>query len=449
MSKKSSIRVGCGAGFSDDRIDPAQEMAEKGNVDYLAFECLAERTIARENLTRLKDPEKGYTPYLSERFQAVLPACLRNGVRIVTNMGAANPLAAARAVRGEAKALGLGEVPVAVVLGDDVTEHIRANPQLRLLESGEPVESILPCMAAANAYLGADVVRAGLDTGAPVVMTGRVSDPSLFLACMMHGLDWSYDDYAKLAVGTIAGHLMECAAQLTGGCFADPGKKDVPDMARIGFPFADVDAAGNLVLGKVDGSGGRLDVMTCKEQVLYEMHDPSSYITPDCILDITDVSFDQLGKDRVRVNGAKARPRTPTYKVVVGFHDGWIGEGEVGYAGPNALARAQLAERIVRERLKMRGFTYPELRVDYIGMSSLHGLGAGRTEPYEVRLRIAARSPDRKAALAVGFEMRTLHVNGPAGGGGGTNAIREVLGVKSVLLPRELVKTQVVVEGAR
>lgn len=449
MSKKSSIRVGCGAGFSDDRIDPAQEMAEKGNVDYLAFECLAERTIARENLTRLKDPEKGYTPYLSERFQAVLPACLRSGVRIVTNMGAANPLAAARAVRREAQALGLGDVPVAVVLGDDVTEQIRANPQLPLLESGEPVEAILPRMAAANAYLGADVVRAGLDTGAPVVMTGRVSDPSLFLACMMHGLDWSYDDYPKLAVGTIAGHLMECAAQLTGGCFADPGKKDVPEMARIGFPFADVDAAGTLVLGKVEGSGGRLDVMTCKEQVLYEMHDPSSYITPDCVLDITDVTFDQVAKDRVRVNGARARARTPTYKVVVGFHDGWIGEGEVGYAGPNALARAKLSEQIVRERLRMRGFTYPEIRVDYIGMSSLHGMSEGRVEPYEVRLRIAARSPDRKAAQAVGFEMRTLHVNGPAGGGGGTNAIREVLGVKSVLLPRELVKTQVVVEGAR
>jgi hypothetical protein len=265
---------------------------------------------------------------------------------------------------------------------------------------------------------------------------------------MMHGLDWSYDDYSKLAVGTLAGHLMECAAQLTGGCFADPGRKEVPDMARIGFPFADIDAAGNLVLGKVDGSGGRLDVMTCKEQVLYEMHDPSSYITPDCILDITDVGFEQVGKDRVRVEGARARPRTPTYKVVVGFHDGWIGEGEVGYAGPNALARARLSEQIVRERLKMRGFTYPEMRVDYIGMSSLHGMGAGRVEPYEVRLRIAARSPDRKAAQAVGFEMRTLHVNGPAGGGGGTNAIREVLGVKSVLLPRELVRTQVVVEGA-
>jgi hypothetical protein len=449
VKKRSGIRVGCGAGFSDDRIDPAQEMAEQGGVDYLVFECLAERTIARENLARLKDPDKGYTPYLSERFQAVLPACLRRGVRIVTNMGAANPVAAARAVRREAQALGLGDIPVAVVLGDDVTEQIRANPQLPLLESGEPVESILPRMAAANAYLGADIVRAGLDTGAPVVMTGRVADPSLFLACMLHGLGWSYDDYPKLAVGTIAGHLMECAAQLTGGCFADPGSKDVPDMARIGFPFADVGAEGGLTLGKVDGSGGRLDVMTCKEQVLYEMHDPSSYVTPDCVLDITDVSFDQVGKDRVRVNGAQARPRTPSYKVVVGFHDGWIGEGEVGYAGPNALARARLSEQIVRERLKMRGFIYPEMRVDYIGMSSLHGMGAGRLEPYEVRLRIAARSPDRKAAQAVGFEVRTLHVNGPAGGGGGTNGVREVLGVKSVLLPREWVQPRLVVEGAR
>jgi len=444
---KSKIRVGCGAGFSDDRIDPAQEMAEKGRCDYIAFECLAERTIARENMTRLKDPEKGYTPYLSERFQAVLPACMRQGIKIVTNMGAANPLAAARAVRREAHALGLGEVPVAVVLGDDVTEAIRANPQLPLMESGEPVESLLPRIAAANAYLGADIVRDALATGAPVVMTGRVSDPSLFLACMLHGLGWSYEDYAKLAVGTIAGHMMECAAQLTGGCFADPGKKDVSGMATIGFPFADVDQAGNLELGKVDGSGGRLDEMTCKEQVLYEMHDPARYITSDCILDVTDVSFEQTGKDRVRIRGPRAKPRTPTYKVVVGFHDGWIGEGEVGYAGPNALARAKLSEQVVRERLKMRGFNYPEIRVDYIGMSSLHGMGNGRPEPYEVRLRIAARSPDRKAAQAVGFEMRTLHVNGPAGGGGGTTGLKEVLGVKSLLLPRELVQPRVVVEG--
>lgn len=443
-----TIRVGTGAGFSDDRLDPGLEMAEKGDVDYLVFECLAERTIARETLTRLKDPDKGYTPYLVERFQLVLPPCVKKGIRIVTNMGAANPLGAAKVVRREAASLGLGDVPVAVILGDEVADVIRANPQLPLLENGEPVESMLPRMASANVYLGADVVRDAFATGAKIVIGGRISDPSLFLGCMLHGLGWAYDDWPRLAAGTLAGHLMECAAQLTGGCFADPGKKDVEGMTHIGFPFADVGADGSLVLGKPDGSGGRLDVMTCKEQVLYEMHDPTSYVTPDCVLDITDVEFAQVAKDRVRASGAKARPRTPTYKVVMGYHDGWIGEGEVAYAGPNALARAKMSEAIVRERLKMRGFSYPEIRVDYIGMSSLHGKVDERPEPYEVRLRIAARSHDRKAAQAVGFEVRTLHVNGPAGGGGGNNSVKEVLGVKSLLIPRELVKTRIVVEGA-
>ena len=444
----NSIRVGTGSGFSDDRFEPAKDLAERGGVDYLVFECLAERTIARETLTRLKDPDRGYTPYLVERFQAVLPACVKNNVRIVTNMGAANPAGAARVVRREARALGLGDIPVAVVTGDDVTEIVRANPQLTLMESGEPVESLIPRMASANAYLGADAVRDALATGAPVVMTGRVADPSLFLGTMLHGLGWSYDDYARLAVGTLAGHMMECAAQLTGGCFIDPGKKDAEDPVSIGFPYADVGRDGRLVLGKLEDSGGRLDVQTCSEQILYEMHDPSSYVTPDCVLDVREVEFASESQHRVRVTGARAKPRTPSYKVVVGYHDGYIGEGEVGYAGPNALARAKLAEKIVRERLRLRGFSYPEIRVDYIGMSSLHGMADDRPEPYEVRMRFAARSPDRKAAQAVGFEVRTLHVNGPAGGGGGTNGMREVLGVKSILIPRDLVKAHVSVEGA-
>ena len=444
---KSSIRVGTGAGFSDDRIEPAADLAERGKLDYLVFECLAERTIARENLARLKDPERGYTPYLVERFQAVLPACMKNGIRIVTNMGAANPQGAARAVRREAKAMGFADLPVAVVTGDDVADIVRKNPQLPLMENGEPVESLVPRMASANVYLGADVIRDALATGAPVVMTGRVADPSLFLGTMLHGLGWGYDDYPRLAAGTLTGHLMECAAQVTGGCFVDPGKKDCDDPVNIGFPYADIKNDGSVTLGKLEDSGGRLDVMTCTEQILYEMHDPTSYITPDCILDITDVEFAQDSPHRVRATGAKARPRTPTYKVVVGYHDGFIGEGEVGYAGPNALARAKLAEKIVRARLKQRGFTYPEIRVDYIGMSSLHGMGEGRPEPYEVRMRIAARSPDRKAAQAVGFEVRTLHVNGPSGGGGGSNTIREVLAVKSILIPREMVKPAVTVEG--
>lgn len=446
-AKPSSIRVGTGAGFSDDRFEPAADLAEYGKLDYLVFECLAERTIARETLARLKDPEKGYTPYLVERFRSVLPSCVRNGVRIVTNMGAANPVAAARAVRREAMDMGLGSLPVAVVTGDDVADIVRAHPELRLMENGEPVESLLPRMASANAYLGADAVRDALATGAPIAITGRVADPSLFVGCMLHGLGWSYDDYPRLAMGTLAGHLMECAAQLTGGCFIDPGRKDADDATNIGFPYADVGQDGSLVLGKLSTSGGRLDVMTCSEQILYEMHDPTTYITPDCVLDITGVEFASLDPHRVRASGATARARTDTYKVVLGYHDGWIGEGEVGYAGPNALARAKLSEQIVRERLKMRGISYPEIRVDYIGLSSLHGMGQppgkDRPEPYEVRLRMAARSPDRKTAEALGFEIRTLHVNGPAGGGGGTNGVREVLAVKSLLIPRTLVKTSV------
>lgn len=444
---KSTVRVGTGAGFSDDRFEPARDLAERGKVDYLVFECLAERTIARETLSRLKNPDAGYTPYLVERFEAILPACRRNDVRVVTNMGAANPQSAARKVREVAKSIGLGDVPVAVVSGDEVAEVIRAHPELQLMESGEPVESLLPRMAAANAYLGADIIRDALATGAPVVMTGRVADPSMFVGALMHGHGWSYDDYPKLAVGTLAGHLMECAGQLTGGCFIDPGRKDADDPVNIGFPYADVTRDGALTLGKLETSGGRLDVQTCTEQVLYEMHDPARYITPDCVLDITDVEFMAESKHRVRATGAKAKPRTSTYKAVIGYHDGYIGEGEVGYAGPNAVARAQLAEKIVRERLKLRGLSYPEIRVDYIGMSSLHRMGEGRPEPYEVRLRMAARSPDRKTAQALGFEMRTLHVNGPSGGGGGTNAVREVIGVKSVLVPREWVKPRVTVEG--
>ncbi|GAA0528161.1 acyclic terpene utilization AtuA family protein [Pigmentiphaga daeguensis] len=443
---KTRVRIGAGAGFSDDRFEPALELAERGELDYLVFECLAERTIARETLSRIKDPETGYTPYMRDRLRMVMPACMQAGIRIVTNMGAANPLGAARVIRRDALSLGLPPPVVAAVVGDDVTEIVRAHPELRLLDTGEPVESLLPRMAAANAYLGADIVREALARDAQIVVTGRVADPSMFVGCMLHGLGWSYDDYPRLAAGTFTGHLLECAAQLTGGCFADPGKKDVPDMARIGFPYADVDADGSVRLGKVAGSGGRLDVATCTEQALYEIHDPARYITPDCVLDITEAEFEQLGPDRVGFRGTRAAPRTDTYKVVVGYHDGWIGEGEVGYAGPNAVARARLSEQIVRERLKLRGFSYPEIRVDYIGMSSLHGMGAGRSEPYEVRLRVAARSPDKKAAQAVGFEMRTLNVNGPAGGGGTLEALREVIGVRSLLLPRHLVHPEVVIE---
>jgi hypothetical protein len=455
MTKSANLlRIGAGSSFADDRITPAVELAEQGELDYLVFECLAERTIARENLTRMKNPEKGYTPRLLDRMGAVLPACARNGVRIVSNMGAANPAAAAWAIRRHAGEIGLGDVSCTVVLGDDVADILRKQPGTPLMESGEPLESILPRMASANAYLGADVICRALETGAQIVITGRVADPSLFLAPAMHHYGWRYDDWPRIAAGTAAGHLLECCAQVSGGCFADPGKKDVKDLARLGFPYADVAADGSVWIGKLKDSGGRVDLATCKEQLIYEVHDPADYITPDCVLDFTGVELSQVDTDRVRLEGAVARPRTPTYKVTVGYHDGYIGEGQISYAGINAVPKARLAAEVVQQRLKDRGFTYPEVRVDLIGMSSVHGMPDGmaqpRAEPYEVRLRIAVRTNDRAAAEAVGFEVRALHVNGPAGGGGGSDpVVREILAVQSVLLPRALVDPQVVVEAAR
>jgi hypothetical protein len=446
---KDLLRIGAGASFADDRIAPAVDLAERGELDYLVFECLAERTVARENLTRMKDPEKGYTPRLIDRIGAVLPACLSNGVRIVSNMGAANPQAAARLIRRHANDQGLADVSCAVVRGDDVADIVRKRPDLPLMETGEPVESLLPRMASANAYLGADVICRALATGAQIVITGRVADPSLFLAPAMHHYGWRYDDWPRVASGTAAGHLLECCAQVSGGCFADPGKKEVDDLARLGFPYADVAADGRFWIGKLADSGGRVNLATCKEQLLYELHDPAEYITPDCVLDITDLALVETGRDRVSFDGAKARPRTPTYKVTVGYHDGFIGEGQISYAGINAVPKAKWASEIVQQRLKDRDFSYAEVRTDLIGMSSLHGTAANRVEPYEVRMRLAARTTDRKAAEAVGFEVRALHVNGPSGGGGGADPIvREILAVQSVLLSRSLVDPQVVVELA-
>ena len=445
-----SLRIGAGAGFADDRIEPAVAMAEASAVDYLVFECLAERTVAREVQARHADPDAGFNPHLRARMQAVLPAVVRNKIRIVSNMGAANPAAAARATVEVADNLGLSGLRAAAVTGDDVTEAVRARAGLVLTESGDPVESILPHIVSANAYLGADAVLAGLATGADVVLTGRVADPSLFLAPAMHHFGWGAADLDRIAAGTIMGHLLECAAQLTGGCFADPTRpeKQVPGMDNIGNPIAFIGADGALDLTKLAGTGGRLDRRTATEQLLYEVHDPARYITPDCILDMTGVDLTETGPDRVRVTGARADGPPEQIKVLIAYTEGYIGEGQVGYAGIGAVERARLAAQVVQDRLRRRGFSYDEIRIDLIGCTSLHGAASGRSDPYEVRLRVAARCSDRAAAAAVGFEVRAMHVNGPTGGGGGSVAsVRDVMAVQSVLIPRDLIQVGVEVFG--
>ena len=435
----STVRLGSGAGFSGDRLEPALILAEQGELDYLVLECLAERTIALAQLRKQRDPDFGYDPLLQRRCEMLLPAVKRNGIRLLTNMGAANPIAAAQKVFELGRTLGT-PVRVAAVTGDDVLATLDTSEPS--LETGRPLaENGL--IVSANAYLGAEALLPALATGADVIVSGRVADPSLFLAPVAHHFQWAMDDYARVGQGIAIGHLLECAGQLCGGYFADPGKKDVPDMAKLGFPFADVDAEGNATFGKVRGTGGMISVATVKEQLLYEVMDPANYLTPDVIADFTGVRLTSTGADQVAVSGGSGKRRPDTLKVSVGYHAGYRGEGEIGYAGENSLARARLAAEIVRERLRDR---VAELRIDLIGSTSLHGRSFFVDErPYEIRLRVAGRSPDRETALLVGEEVEALYTNGPAGGGGARKYVDEQIGVISCLIARDRVSSRVTV----
>ncbi|WP_116141185.1 acyclic terpene utilization AtuA family protein [Trinickia diaoshuihuensis] len=438
---KAIIRIGAGAGYSGDRIEPAVELAEYGELDYLVFECLAERTIAIAQQSRLRDPSAGYDPLLEARMRAVLPIAARKHVRIVSNMGAANPVSAARKTARIARELGLPNLKIAAVTGDDVLDVVLGS-SLRFEESGDDVRDYAERIVSANAYLGAAPIVAALAAGADIVLTGRVADPSLFTAPLIHEFGWRMDDWNTLGQATVVGHLLECAGQVTGGYFADPGRNDVPDLARLGFPIGEVDARGNVVIGKVAHAGGCVTEATCKEQLLYEIHDPARYYQPDVVADFTQVRVEREAKDRVRVTGGRGVARTATLKVSVGYVDGYIGEGQISYGGPNAVARARRALDIVRERLAITGVDASELRFDLIGVNALYGdrFAASHEEPYEVRVRVAGRVSRREEAVRIGNEVETLYTNGPSGGGGVTKATREVLAVQSVLLQRDKVK---------
>ncbi len=438
-----TIRLGAGAGFAGDRLDPALELAEKGALDYLVFECLAERTIALAHRERLAGRSAGFDPLLPARMRLVLPHLRRPhargaGFRLITNMGAANPRAAAEETARIARELGLAGLRIAYVLGDDVTEILRAAPPtLPLLDRAGTLADIAPEMVAANAYLGAAGIVDALAQGAEVVITGRVADPALFLAPLVFEFGWDWEDWDRLGQGTVVGHLLECAGQLTGGYFADPPRKEIPGLARLGFPFADVSADGRAVLGKVEGSGGRITLATVKEQLLYEVLDPAAYLQPDVSADFTEVRLEERGPSRIAVSGGRARP--PTLKVSVGYRDGFIGEGEISYAGPGAAARAELAAAILRERFAWRGLPFSETRFDVIGRDAVWRapLPPSLPDPPEVRLRVAARAGTAEAAAEVGREVEALYTNGPAGGGGVRQSVREVIAVASVLIPRE------------
>jgi len=439
ISLSRVVRIGAGAGYSGDRIEPAIELAERAHIDYLVFECLAERTIALAQQERRRDPARGYDPFLEARMRAVLAACRRRGIRVVTNAGAANPAAAARAVAGIARELGLHGLRVAAVLGDDVLPLV----QRRAAEGGLRDEAGAPLapdtIVSANAYVGAEPIVDALAEGADVVITGRVADSSLFLAPLVHEHRWPADDWTRRARGAMAGHLLECAGQITGGYFADPTFKDVPQLARLGFPIGEVDADGAITVTKLGDTGGCVTVRTCTEQLLYEVHDPAAYLTPDVSVDLSEATIAELAPDRVRVEGVAGRERPTRLKVSVGHTDGFVGEGQISYAGPGAVARGRVALEVVAERLRITGVRHDELRLDLIGVDALHGewLSSGAGEPYEVRARVAARCASECDARRVGDEVEMLYTNGPAGGGGVVKSTRELVGVTSTFVPRD------------
>ena len=448
MVNTTSIRIGAGAGYAGDRIPPAVELARHGQLDWLVFECLAERTIALAQLERRQQPDKGFDPLLAERMEAVLPICLAQGTRILSNMGAANPLQAGHEVLRVARELGLPGVKVAVVQGDDVLQRLQQDGlDLPLIDSDVPLSSLQDRLISANAYLGADALLPALQTDAQVILCGRVADPALFLAPLMHRFGWAANDWPHLGQGILVGHLLECAGQITGGYFADPGFKDVPNLARLGFPLAEVQANGDTVITKVAGSGGGVTVATCTEQLLYEIENPARYLQPDVVADFSQVRLSADGPDRVRASGARGQARPDTLKVTVGYHDGYIGEGQMGYAGPGCVARGQLALELVRQRLHDAGLGHLEARYELIGMNSAIAQARPETEPTEVRLRVAVRTPSRRDAQRVANEVEALYTNGPAAGGGASKSVREVVAAAAVLVPRDWVRPQVTVLG--
>ena len=437
-----TLHIGCAAGFSGDRTDAARAVVDtlirRQAPAVLVFETLAERTLALAQLARRADPEAGYEPLLADMLGPVLRDCLEHRIPIVGNFGAANPRAAARRVLALAREVGARVPRVAVVAGDDLSgpEH-HALLRECLGEQAHGVQ-----IASANAYLGAEAIADALRQGADVVVTGRVADPSLTVGPALAHFGWASDDWDRLARATMAGHLLECGAQVCGGYYADPGFKDVPDLAAVGYPIAEIDADGGCVIGKADGSGGCVDEHTVKEQLLYELHDPSAYLTPDVVADIGEARVQGVGPNRVQLGGVRGHARPASLKVNVFHLHGWLAEGEISYAGRGAEARARLAAEVLRTRLAGCG----RIRVDLIGVASVFSDDAGRWlqqqpagDARDIRLRVAMNHADKATALRLPREVTALYTCGPAGGGGVRTALRQRLGTQSCLVPRERV----------
>ncbi len=431
-----TIKIGSGAGYADDRLEPALDVMTYGDVDYIVFECLAERTIAIAQQRKMKYPNEGYDSLLEYRMAKVLPLCVDKKVKIISNMGAANPQAAAEKIKQIAEQQGLKGLKIAAVTGDDVFSDMARYQDKTLLENDRTIKDLGDSIVSANAYIGAQGIVQALTAGADIVITGRASDPSLFLAPMVYEFGWSFDDADLMGKGTIGGHLMECGAQVTGGYFADPDYKDVPELWNVGFPILEVTENGEYTVTKLPNAGGLVSEATVKEQLLYEIHDPARYLTPDVIADFSHVFVKEIDNDLVKVSGGTGKSKTGLLKTSIGYKDGYIAEAEISYGGSGAVKRAELAKTVIENRLAAQHIEPIEIRYDFIGLNSLYGNKLASTaEAAEVRLRVAARTADETIAQAITREVESLYTNGPAGGGGIRSNVKEIVSIGSILIP--------------
>lgn len=438
------IRIANGQGFWGDWLEAPVRLVEQGPIDYLALDYLAEITMSILQKQKQADPKLGYArdfPPLVAR----IAAHIRDGVRVIANAGGVNPVACAREVVRLAPGL-----KVAVVLGDDVypriDELLAKGCEMRDMETGEPLAGIRDRIQSANAYIGAFPLAEALATGAQVVVAGRSTDTALTLAPMVHAFGWRADELDKLAAGTIAGHIIECGAQSTGGnCQVD--WQSIPDLANIGYPIVEAEPDGTFVVTKHAGTGGRVSSHTVKEQLLYELGDPRNYITPDCVADFTSIRLEDIGPDRVRVSNIRGGPRPPSLKLSISYSNGWKAVGTLVYSWPQALAKARAADAIVRARLEGLGLHFEEIYTECLGANACHGPAAPpNADPPEVQLRIGVRGQDRKAVDRFTRELIPLVLNGPPGATGfgeGRPAVREIVAYWPALVPREEIVTRV------
>lgn len=440
-----TIRIGCGAGYAGDRIDAAVELALQGNLDYLVLECLAERTIALARLAQQANPDAGYGPFLAERMEALLPLCRKKGLAIISNIGAANPRAALKKTVEIARGLKLGPLKVAALQGADVLQAVRNET---FLTAHPELAGIADKIVSADAYLGVEEMLPALQAGADVILTGRVADPSLFLAPMVYEFGWQLHDWERLGKGTVFAHLLECGAQVSGGYFADPPYKVVPNLENVGFPLTEVDQDANGYISKAPGTGGLIDVRTCKEQLLYEIHDPAAYLTPDVTADFSRVMFHQTGPSQVAVSGGNGKPRPDRLKVIVGINDGFLAEAYVGFAGHQALTRAEMARSILQHRFERLALRLTAATYEIVGINALHGhIGdSSGIIPYEVMLRVAVKSDHERDALSAVQEAEALWVNGPGGIGGIRKFISPVISTRPITMPRRHCRAFVEIE---